>query len=142
MEKIKQVDQYIALMVHLIRADGVVDDDEQSSLLDLLDQRLETPLSQEQKRAVVERLVAPGPAQATDDELVAAGQGIDSHTLCHLVRDAYALAASDGEVHGSEVKTMRRYLRLVGIPIERFADIDLWARSPQENFALGLSLLS
>lgn len=141
MEKITQAEQYIALMVHLIRADGIVDDEEQSGLLGLLSLRLEAPLSEEETLAVVERLVAAGPPEATDDQLVAAGQGIDNHTLCHLVRDAYALAASDGEIHGAEIKTMRRYLRLVGIPIERFADIDMWARGPAENFHLGESLL-
>jgi uncharacterized tellurite resistance protein B-like protein len=142
MEKITQPEQYISLLVYIIRADGIVDDDEQSGLLGLLAERLESPLDQEQTRSLIERLSAPGASEATDDELIAAGQGISLLNLCHLVRDAYALAASDGQIHGSEVRTMRRYLRLSGIPIERFADIDLWARSPVENLALGQDLLS
>ena len=142
MEKINKAEQYISLMVYIIRADGIVDDDEQSGLLGLLNERLETPLDEEQIKAVVERLTAEGAATATDQELIQAGHGIDTHTLCHLVRDAYSLAASDGEIHGSEVKTMRRYLRLIGIPIERFADIDMWARRPLDNFALGKDLLT
>lgn len=142
MPKITQSEQYISLMVHLIRADGIVDDDEQSGLLGLLEERLETPLSAEAMTALQERLGATGPTPASDQELLEAGRGIDALTLCCLVRDAYALAASDGEIHRSEVSTIRRYLRLAGIPLDRFADIDLWARTNSDNLEVGQRLLT
>lgn len=142
MEKIRDVEQYINLMVYVIRADGIVDDEETSGLFSLLEQRLETPLDDEQKNAILERLSADGPAQATDDQLVAAGKGIGNHTLSLLVCDAYSLAAADGEIHDKEVVTVRRYLRLIGVPIDRFADIDMWARNPERNPELGEKLLS
>ncbi len=110
MEKITQPEQYISLLVYVIRADGIVDDEEQAGLLALLAERLETPLTEQQTSELLERLVAPGKSEATDQELLDAGRGITTENLCHLVHDAYMLAASDGEIHGSEVKTMRRYL--------------------------------
>jgi uncharacterized tellurite resistance protein B-like protein len=141
MEKITQPEQYISLLVYVIRADGIVDDEEQAGLLALLAERLETPLTEQQTSELLERLVAPGKSEATDQELLDAGRGITTENLCHLVHDAYMLAASDGEIHGSEVKTMRRYL--IGIPIERFADIDMWARrSLDENSEVFKNLLT
>ncbi len=142
MEKVSQSEQYISLMVFLIRADGIVDDDERNGLLNLLADRLETPLTPAQVGELQERLDAPGPTTASDEQLLEAGRGIDPLTLCHLVRDAYSLAASDGEIHRSEVSTIRRYLRLAGIPLERFADVDMWARFSRDNLDLGQKLLT
>lgn len=141
MEKIKEVVQYINLMVYMVRADGVVDDDEKTGLLNLLNERLEAPLSEEQTREVLLRLESEGPAAPSDADLLAAGAGIGVHTLSLLVCDAYSLAASDGEIHSKEVQTIRRYLRLTGIPLERFADIDMWARNPSRFPELGEKLL-
>lgn len=141
LEKIKEVEQYINLMVYMVRSDGVVDDDEKTGLLNLLKERMETPLDDEQTREVLRRLDGDGPSAPTDAELLAAGSGIGIHTLSLLVCDAYSLAASDGEIHSKEVQTIRRYLRLIGIPLQRFADIDMWARNPSRFPDLGEKLL-
>jgi uncharacterized tellurite resistance protein B-like protein len=141
-DKITHTEQYMNLMAYIVRADGIIDDDERSQLLDLLQQRLQQPLDEAATQALQAKLDAAGPSQASDQELLEAGAGIDTHTLCLLVRDAYALAASDGEIHATEIKTMRRYLRLIGIPIERFADIDMWARASTLQLQLGETLLT
>lgn len=142
MDKITQAEQYKNLMVYIIRADGIVDDNERSGLIELLSQRMQEALTEEDIAALNARLDAEGRSEASDQELLEAGEGIDTHTLCHLVRDAYSLAASDGEIHATEVKTMRRYLRLIGIPVERFADIDMWARTSTTTLQLGERLLT
>lgn len=142
MEKISQSEQYTSLLIHLVRADGIIAKDEESVLRRLLSERLVNPPDAVRLQGIRERLTASGPAQPSDADLLSAGHGMDAHTLCHLVRDAYRLAASDGEVHATEIKTMRRYLRLVGIPIERFADIDLWARRADASLEIGQALLT
>lgn len=97
--------------------------------------------SSEQIQDFMERLDAPTAPEPSDEELLAAGSGLDPVTLCELVLDAYKLAASDGEVHGSEIRTLRRFLRLYGIPVERFPNIDHWARFSNGDIEQGLELL-
>lgn len=142
MEKVTNIEQYLNLLVYVIRADSIIDDQEIGQLQVLLRARCPEPLSDEELTRIAARLTAEGPAKATDDELVKAGFGIDDHTLMLLVRDAYSLASSDGEVDGSEIQTLRRFLRLHGIPVERFANIDLWARNPEADLETGVALLS
>ncbi len=141
MEKVANIEQYLNLLVYVVRADGIVDDDEIAQLQTLLRARCSEPLSAEELEQIAQRLTAEGSAQASDDELVKAGYGIDDHTLMLLIRDAYSLASSDGEVDAAEIQTLRRFLRLHGVPLERFANIDLWAREPDADLEAGVALL-
>lgn len=141
MDTTNTLSPYLHLLIYLVRSDGVIDDEETDQLLHLVEHRLGRPLEPELLEAILTHLQAEGPAQPSDAELMAAGQGLELSDLAWLVKDAYALAASDGEVHGAEIKTMRRYLRLAGVPTERFADIDHWARQPEAALERGLALL-
>lgn len=141
MEKVSNIEQYLNLLVYVIRADGIVDDLEVERLQSVLRARCPEPMSDEQLMALSSRLTSDEPFKPSDDELVQAGFGIDEHTLMLLVRDAYSLASSDGDVDGAEIQTLRRFLRLHGVPIERFANIDLWARNPEADLETGVSLL-
>lgn len=142
MEKVTNIEQYLSLLIYVVRADGLVDDEEVIGLRGLLRARCLEPLSDEKLQEIAQRLTSDGPNKATDDELMQAGDGIDDHTLMLLVRDAYSLASSDGEVDAAEIQTVRRFLRLHGVPIERFADIDLWARQPDADLEAGVSILN
>ena len=141
MEKVTNIEQYINLLIYVVRADGIVDDDEIAQLQTLLRARCSAPLADEELEQIAQRLTADGPAQATDDDLVKAGYGIDDHTLMLLIRDAYSLASSDGEIDAAEVQTLRRFLRLHGIPLERYANIDMWARQPEADLEAGVALI-
>ena len=142
MEKISNIEQYLNLFIYVIRADGIVDDEELGQLQALLRQRCTEPLTEEELAAIALRLTAEGPSRPSDDDLVKAGVGIDDRTLMLLIRDAYTLATSDGQVDVAEIQTLRRFLRLQGVPIERFADIDLWARNPNADLDAGVALIS
>ena len=142
MEKISNIEQYLNLFIYVIRADGIVDDEELGQLQALLRQRCTEPLTEEELAAIALRLTGEGPSRPSDDDLVKAGVGIDDRTLMLLIRDAYTLATSDGQVDVAEIQTLRRFLRLQGVPIERFADIDLWARNPNADLDAGVALIS
>lgn len=64
----------------------------------------------------------------TDEQLAAVTQGLEASSLAHLVRDAYGIAASDGEIHEAELSIVKRTLVASGIPGERFNEVDTWAR--------------
>jgi hypothetical protein len=38
------------------------------------------------------------------------------------------MAASDGEIHDTEIALLRRFLVVAGVPDERFPEVDQWAR--------------
>jgi uncharacterized tellurite resistance protein B-like protein len=67
-------------------------------------------------------------AEVSDQQLAAVCHGLDASSLAHLVRDAYSMAASDGEIHEAEIVLLQRFLTVAGIPEERFAQVDQWAR--------------
>ncbi len=121
-----RIEQYLDFMICILRADGVVDPAERKHLLALMvgGMKLESSLV-ERYRGELERAAWSAP---TDSELEEIGAGLDDGSLAHLVRDGYGLAASDGEIHRSELALIQRFLRVNGVPAERFEDIDRWAR--------------
>lgn len=121
-----RIEQYLDFMIYILRADGVVDAIEKHHMLSIMVEgmKLEPTLVQKYK----EILDAEDWAEVTDEQLAAVTDGLDPSSLAHLVRDAYSLAASDGEIHGAELEILRRALGVAGVPPERFEDIDRWAR--------------
>ncbi len=135
-----RIEQYLDFMLCILRADGVVDPDEKRHLLSLMVSglKLESSLVDKYTR----ELDREDWGEATDAELRAIGEGLDASSLAHLVRDGYGMAASDGEIHETEIRVIQRFLVACGIPGDRLPDIDLWARRSLALAHQGTVLLS
>lgn len=121
-----RIEQYLDFMLYILRADGVVDRQEKTHMLELMVHglKLESSLIDKYKGELEREAWTP----VTDEQLKAVTEGLDPSSLAHLVRDGYGLAASDGEIHEAEVGIIKRSLVVAGIPEDRFSQIDLWAR--------------
>lgn len=126
MEPANRIEQYLDFMLYVLRADGVVDREEKRHLLSMMvdGMKLHPDLVKKYRDALE---LDEWPA-VSDEQLAAVCAGLDSSSLAHLVRDAYSMAASDGEIHDSELTLLRRFLVVAGVPDERFPEIDQWAR--------------
>lgn len=138
-EELNRIEQYLQFMIHLMRADGVVDTEEKRHMLSLMVDglKLEPTLVQRYRTALEETEFT----QPTDEELTSIVKGLDPASLAHLVRDAYGMAFADGEIHESELNLLRRSLALAGVPESRFENIDTWARHSMELNRIGELLL-
>jgi uncharacterized tellurite resistance protein B-like protein len=126
MASISRIEQYLDFMIYILRADGVVDRNEKVHMMGLMVDGLK--LSHELLEKYKKELEKEEWEPVSDEQLRLVTNGLDPSSLAHLVRDAYGLAASDGEIHDAEIAVVRRCLHLAGITPERFAEIDLWAR--------------
>lgn len=135
-----RIEQYLDFMLCILRADGVVDPEEKRHLISLMVSglKLEASLVDKYRR----ELEREDWAEATEAELAAIGEGLDASSLAHLVRDGYGMAASDGEIHETEVRVIQRFLVACGVPGERLPEIDLWARRSLALAHQGTVLLS
>lgn len=140
MSALNRIEQYLDFMLYVLRADGVVDRMEKLHMLNLMVEglKLEPALIEKYKTELEKKEWEP----VTDEQLEAVMSGLEPSSLAHLVRDAYGLAASDGEIHDAEISVVRRGLRVAGIPAERFAEVDLWARQSLALAHRGTLLLS
>jgi len=121
-----RIEQYLDFMIYVLRADGVVDRNEKKHMVNMMMDGLKLePRLLEKYKGELEK---ESWEKVTDEQLAAVTEGLEPSSLAHLVRDAYGLAASDGEIHEAEISVVRRCLRVAGIDTERFAEIDLWAR--------------
>jgi uncharacterized tellurite resistance protein B-like protein len=126
MEPANRIEQYLDFMLYILRADGVVDREEKRHLLSLMVDGMKLqPELVARYRCALEQSQWP---EVSDQQLATVAHGLDASSLAHLVRDAYSMAASDGEIHQAEVALLQRFLRVAGIPEERFDQIDQWAR--------------
>lgn len=121
-----RIEQYLDFMLYILRADGVVDRSEKNHLLSMMMDglKLAPDLVQRYRAELDKESWEP----VTDEQLAAVMKGLGPSSLGHLVRDAYGIAASDGEIHEAEISLVKRALVATGIPEERFAEVDLWAR--------------
>lgn len=138
-DELNRIEQYLEFMIHLMRADGVVDQEEKRHMLSIMVDGLKLePTLVKRYRAALEATEFEEP---TDEQLSAIVRGLDPASLSHLVRDAYGLAAADGEIHTAELKLLRRSLALAGVPESRFENIDTWARHSMELNRIGELLM-
>jgi uncharacterized tellurite resistance protein B-like protein len=126
MEPANRIEQYLDFMLFILRADGVVDREEKRHLLSMMvdGMKLHPDLVTKYREALE---IGEWP-EVTDDQLAAVCEGLDASSLAHLVRDAYSMAASDGEIHEAELALLQRFLGVAGVPPERFSQVDQWAR--------------
>jgi uncharacterized tellurite resistance protein B-like protein len=126
MEPANRIEQYLDFMLYILRADGVVDREEKRHLLSMMVDGMKLhPDLVKKYRDALDQTEWP---EVSDQQLASVCQGLDASSLAHLVRDAYSMAASDGEIHSAELALLKRFLTIAGIPEERFSRIDEWAR--------------
>lgn len=126
MEPANRIEQYLDFMLYILRADGVVDHEEKRHLLSMMVDGMKLhPDLVARYRQELDQSQWP---EVSDEQLAAVCHGLDASSLAHLVRDAYSMAATDGEIHEAEIGLLRRFLAVAGIPPERFAQVDEWAR--------------
>lgn len=126
MQPANRIEQYLDFMLAMVRADGVVDREEKNQLVTMMVEGL--GLREDLVSRYREALEADSWPQPSDEELAAIGEGLSPASLGQLVRDAYAMAAADGNIGEAELALVRRFLAANGIPEERFPGIDEWAR--------------
>jgi DnaJ-domain-containing protein 1 len=66
---------------------------------------------------------------------------MDEKTLRLALRDGIFLAAADGEVHPSEVETIRIVAKYAGVDSDRLKEIWTWVQDGLEWMSTGPSLL-
>lgn len=126
MEPTNRIEQYLDFMLYMMRADGVIDREEKRHLLSMMVDGMK--LHPDIVARYREALEQSEWSQVSDEQLRDVGHGLDSSSLAHLVRDAYSVAATDGEIHEAELELLRRFLSVAGIPEDRFPQIEQWAR--------------
>lgn len=138
-KNVNRIERFFDFMLCVLRADGVVDRDEKVHFLSLLVEGLrlrEDVLVKYRRQLAQETWEEPA-----DEELRAISEGLEASALTELVREAYQMAQADQRIDATEVALIQRFLKLAGIPSDRFEAIDKWAR---ESIALaqeGLRLL-
>ncbi len=133
--QMNRIEQYLEFMIFMLRADGVVDEAEKTHMLSIMVDGLKMdPTLVERYRRALEETEFTEP---TDQQLAAIVADLDPDSLAHLIRDAYGLAACDGEIHERELALLKRALSLAGIPESRFEHVDGWARHSLELARVG-----
>ncbi len=122
----ERIEQYLDFMLHILRADGKVEPSEKQQFLSIMVEGLQ--LRQEVVDRYRKALEETSWEPVSDNELAQLGDGLDPGSLAHLVKDAYSMAGADGNIDGAELDLVKRFLVAVGIPGDRFPDIDKWAR--------------
>lgn len=140
MEPSNRIEQYLDFMLYMMRADGVIDREEKRHLLSMMVDGMKLhPDIVAKYRAALDQTEWDG---VSDQQLRAVSRGLDPSSLAHLVRDAYSMAATDGEIHEKELEMLRRFLELADIPPVRFPEIEQWARQSLALAHRGTLLLS
>jgi uncharacterized tellurite resistance protein B-like protein len=138
-EELNRIEKYLQFMIHLMRADGRVDQDEKRHMMSLMVDglKLDPTLTARYRAALEEKEFS----EPSDEQLSSIFKGLDPASLAHLVRDAYGMAGADGEIHESELRLLQRSLAIAGVPESRFENIDAWARHSLELNRIGELLL-
>ena len=125
-----RTEDYLNFMLWVVRSDGNVDSRQKTHLLSVMVDGME--LRDEIVDRYREALALSEWTDPSDEQLKELAQGLDPLSLGNLVRDAYLMAWSDGVLREVEVSFVQRFLRVSGIPEERLAEIDEWARQAVE----------
>ena len=125
-----RTEDYLNFMLWVVRSDGNVDSRQKTHLLSVMVDGME--LRDEIVDRYREARALSEWTDPSDEQLKELAQGLDPLSLGNLVRDAYLMAWSDGVLREVEVSFVQRFLRVSGIPEERLAEIDEWARQAVE----------
>lgn len=82
---------------------------------------------------VVERLDASPDAPPDDRLLGDIATGLGRHALPAAIRDAFILAAADGEIAPEEIKVLRKFLLQAGVPAENFPLVIRWCETALDH---------
>lgn len=132
-----RIEQYLDMMVYIIRADGKVEPEEREHLLALMAGMQLDPALVSRYQSMLE---ADFYDPVSDSQLREVVVGLDPDSLAHLIIDSYKLAFSDGTVQEEEKMVIQRCLAVAGIPADRYETIDSWARHTIELAQMGAEL--
>lgn len=119
---------FLALLVEVARADRRIAPEERALIHTHL-----SNLSQEVGAAdIVSRLDDPA-AGASDPRLADIATALGRHALPAAVRDAFVLAAADGEISREELAVLRQFLIQAGVPAENFPLVIRWCESALDH---------
>lgn len=128
-ERFTEKQAFLALMVEVARADRRIAPEERAMIHAHLSHVIHD-LGAEQ---VVERLDASPDALPDDRLLGDIATGLGRHALPAAIRDAFILAAADGEIAPEEIKVLRKFLLQAGVPAENFPLVIRWCETALDH---------
>jgi uncharacterized tellurite resistance protein B-like protein len=129
---------YFDVLACVARADGRLAPEEQR----FLRAAAESSRLSGDALARLERLLDVDTPFSVDLVLSEVAGEMNAAVVVEALRDAYVLAAADGEIAPVEIDVLDRLLARIGIAIERRPALHEWARRAAEHHIEGLALLA
>ena len=133
----KAATNYLDFMACMLLADGVVDDNELTTFVSMLQQM-------GAKEAVEMRYsnILREPDLLNPRAVIASVARFSEDRLLHwIIRDSYIMAASDGDISKEEIALVDDLLTALGIPESQREAIHQWGRELTEHIRQGQALL-
>ncbi|MDP7043492.1 MAG: TerB family tellurite resistance protein [Candidatus Thalassarchaeaceae archaeon] len=124
-------DDYMTVLAIIANADNVLKEEEMSFFESRMARMLINPKLRSQFRDLLRN-------EYDVEETI---KKMDEKTLRLALRDGIFLAAADGEVHPSEVETIRIVAKYAGVDSDRLKEIWTWVQDGLEWMSTGPSLL-
>ncbi len=133
-----QTTSYIDFLLSVILSDGIVKTEEIGYFLKIINLWESDQTSREQ---IQRKLLKTEPIDI--EKLIAyIAESYDSMLLLSLMKDAYAIAKSDGEISQSEIELINSLLNSAKVPKENWKQIQLWAEEYLYVMERGLLLFT
>ena len=124
-------DDYMTVLAIIANADNVLREEEMSFFESRMARMLINPRLRSQFRNLLRN-------EYNVEETI---KKMDKKTLRLALRDGIFLAAADGDVHSSEIATIKIIAKYAGVDNERLKEIWAWVREGLEWMSTGPSLL-
>ncbi len=131
-------ESYLDFMLCVLVADGVLHENEKQLFSEMLD----NSGVNSQLRNKYEVIMNDHVSVSSEEYLVQIVKEIDPDQLPVMIRDAYLMASIDGNVHESEIAVINKFLKIIGMPDERFEEIREWALVSVEHLKRSKALFA
>lgn len=128
-ERFTEKQAFLALMVEVARADKRIAPEERA----MIHAHLSNVIHDLGAEEIVERLDAAPDARPDEGLLGDIATGLGRHALPAAIRDAFILAAADGEIALEEIKVLRQFLLHAGVPAENFPLVIRWCETALDH---------
>lgn len=128
-ERFTEKQAFMALMVEVARADRRIAPEERQ----LIHSHLSNLIHDLGAEEIVQRLDAAPDALPDESLLGDIASGLGRHALPAAIRDAFILAAADGQIAPEELKVLRQFLLKAGVPAENFPLVIRWCESALDH---------
>ena len=130
-------EKYLTIMAGVLLADGKVTEEENSLFQNMMKQvGLNVELQDYFQKLLSEKTTI------STDKLLEISKGMDKYLLLWIIKDAFYIALSDGEISDEEIQFLKQFLEKCNIDMNKIEAILDWGEEAVEHLKHGYFILS